>query len=102
MAATTGAAASEIVFSNGGTRTVSSILGGYSSTLAGVVTSAFGLGLKKSPTRAERRRLTFLALPSAFDTGASSLTSSETTGAAASGAAASLEKHKPLILRYKD
>ena len=54
-----GSAPSEAGFSRGATGTGSSILGGYSSTLAGVATSALGLDLKKSPTRAERRRVTF-------------------------------------------
>lgn len=36
----------------------SSILGGFSSTLAGTGISDFVLDLKKSPTRAERRRPT--------------------------------------------
>lgn len=36
----------------------SSIFGGFSSTLAGVLCSAFGFVLKNSPTRADKRRLT--------------------------------------------
>jgi len=45
-------------FSRGATGAGSSILGGFSSTLAGVERSDLGLGLKKSPTRADSRRPT--------------------------------------------
>ena len=48
--------ASAAGFSRGATGVGSSIFGGFSSTLGGVLCSALGLGLKKSPTRAERRR----------------------------------------------
>ena len=59
------------------------------------MTSVFGLDLKKSPTLAERRRLTFKALASAFGAAAVSLTSSATTTgtAGASAATVSLENH---------
>ena len=57
------------------------------------MTSVFALGLKKSPTRAERRRLTFAALTAAdFTAGGVSLTSSATT-AGTSAVADSLKKH---------
>lgn len=64
--ASVGAAASvsDAGFSRGATGAGSSIFGGCSSTLAGVATSALGLDLKKSPTRAERRRPTLAALTS--------------------------------------
>jgi hypothetical protein len=63
-----GAAAVESVagFSKGATGVGSSILGGCSSTFAGVETSCLGFGLKKSPTRAERRRPTLLLAFSSF------------------------------------
>lgn len=57
-----GAGASVAGFSRGATGVGSSILGGFSSTLAGAATSVLGLVLKKSPTRAERRRPTLAAL----------------------------------------
>lgn len=57
-----GAPASFAGFSRGATGVGSSILGGFSSTLAGAETSVLGLVLKKSPTRAERRRPTLVAL----------------------------------------
>lgn len=66
-AAAAAAGASVAGFSKGATGAGSSILGGCSSTLAGVLTSAaLGLALKKSPTRAERRRPTLAALASFF------------------------------------
>ncbi|KAF8447593.1 hypothetical protein L210DRAFT_2805151 [Boletus edulis BED1] len=49
--------------SNGGRGVGWSITGGFSSTFAGALTSAF-LGLKNSVTRADIRRLTFIALTS--------------------------------------
>jgi hypothetical protein len=49
------AGASAAGFSRGSTGAGSSILGGFSSTLGGCEAS-LGLALKKSPTRAERRR----------------------------------------------
>lgn len=49
-------------FSRGATGAGSSILGGFSSTLAGAATSVLVLGLKKSPTRADKRRPTLEAL----------------------------------------
>lgn len=53
-------------FSRGAMGAGSSILGGFSSTLAGVEVSVLGLGLKNSPTRADRRRLTFAGFFSSF------------------------------------
>lgn len=71
------AAGSEAGFSRGATGVGSSILGGCSSTLAGGVTSGLGLPLKKSPTRAERRRPTLTALGAiSFDSFFSSFFSS--------------------------
>lgn len=48
-------------FSRGATGVGSSIFGGFSSTLGGTACSSFGLDLKKPPTRADRRRVTFKA-----------------------------------------
>ena len=59
-------AASAAGFSRGATGVGSSIFGGFSSTLGGVLCSALGLGLKKSPTRAERRRPTLAFFSSFF------------------------------------
>lgn len=53
-------------FSRGATAGGSSILGGCSSTLAGAATSALGFGLKKSPTREDRRRASLAFFSSAF------------------------------------
>lgn len=52
------AAASAAGFSRGATGVGSSILGGFSSTLGGVLCSVLGFDLKNSPTRADNRRLT--------------------------------------------
>jgi len=53
-------------FSRGATGAGSSILGGCSSTLAGAATSVLALGLKKSPTREERRRASLAFFSSSF------------------------------------
>lgn len=62
------AAADEVAsvagFSKGATFAGSSITGGCSSTLGGGATSVLGLGLKRSPTRAESRRATLSFLVS--------------------------------------
>ena len=60
------AAASAAGFSRGATGAGSSIFGGFSSTLGGVACSALGLGLKKSPTRDDRRRPTLAFFSSFF------------------------------------
>ena len=67
-ATVSGAAAASATagFSRGSTGAGSSIFGGFSSTLGGVLCSALGLGLKKSPTRAERRRPTLAFFSSFF------------------------------------
>lgn len=66
FSASTGAAgvsgvASVAGFSRGATGVGSSIFGGFSSTLGGTACSSFGFDLKKPPTRADRRRVTFKA-----------------------------------------
>jgi hypothetical protein len=73
---------SEAGCSKGATSLGDAIVGGFSSTLAGGTISALGLGLNKSPTRADRRRLTLRAFASVF--GGASVTTDAT--------AASLEK----------
>ena len=62
-----GAADDSTGFSRGATGAGSSIFGGFSSTLGGVLCSSFGFDLKKPPTRADKRRptLTAFALTSA-------------------------------------